>query len=102
MIISSWSGMRGLVSLALALALPIMLPDTTPFPYRDLIIFLIIIAILFTLPVQGLTLPYLVKLLKSEKSDGAFIKESSKIYCRLTKRGDSTHRSIGRGRKYLF
>ncbi|ABS76728.1 Na+/H+ antiporter [Coxiella burnetii] len=84
-LISSWSGMRGLVSLALALALPIMLPDTTPFPYRDLIIFLTIIAILFTLLVQGLTLPYLVKLLKSEKSDAAFIKESSKIYRRLTK-----------------
>lgn len=84
-LISSWSGMRGLVSLALAIALPVSLPGGPAFPHRNLIIFLTIITILFTLLVQGLTLPLLVKLLKAEKSDAAFLKESAKIYRKLTK-----------------
>lgn len=84
-VISSWSGMRGLVSLALAVALPVTLPQNISFPNRDLVIFLTIITILFTLLVQGLSLPYLVKLLKAEKSDITLIKESTKIYRKLTK-----------------
>lgn len=83
--ISSWSGMRGLVSLALAIALPSYLAGTNPFPFRNLIILLTIIVILFTLVVQGLTLPYLIKFLGVEKSDTAMLKESTKIYRRLTK-----------------
>ncbi len=84
-LISSWSGMRGLVSLALAIALPVSLSNTTPFPYRDLIIFLTIITILFTLLVQGLTLPALIKFLKAEKSDIPILKEAAAIYKDLTK-----------------
>lgn len=52
----SWCGMRGIVSLAAALALPHTLPDGTPFPERDLIIFLTFVVILVTLVGQGLTL----------------------------------------------
>src|SRR3990167_8948740 len=84
-LISSWSGMRGLVSLALAIALPVFISDTTAFPYRDLIIFLTIITILFTLIVQGLTLPYLIKLLKAEKNDTPIRKKTTEIYRHLTK-----------------
>ena len=84
-LISSWSGMRGLVSLALAIALPTYLAGVNPFPFRDLIIFLTIIVILFTLVVQGLTLPYLIKFLGAEKSDRLLLKEVNKIYHRLTK-----------------
>lgn len=57
----SWTGMRGVVSLAAALAIPITLSDGTPFPYRNLILFITFIVILFTLLLQGLTLPYLIK-----------------------------------------
>src|SRR5262249_51220161 len=47
--------------MATALALPVSLSDGTVFPYRDLIIFLALAVIFFTLVVQGLTLPWLLK-----------------------------------------
>lgn len=59
-----WTGMRGVVTLALALALPLTLPNGDAFPYRDLLIFISVAVILVTLVVQGLTLPVLVKRLK--------------------------------------
>lgn len=84
-LISSCAGMRGLVSLALAIALPISISNTEPFPSLNLIVFLTIIVILFTLVVQGLMLPYLIKFLKLEKTDISTIKEATKIYRKLTK-----------------
>jgi CPA1 family monovalent cation:H+ antiporter len=54
--------MRGVVSLAAALALPLYLSDgVTPFPFRDLIIFLAFAVILATLVGQGLTLPFVIR-----------------------------------------
>ena len=58
-----WAGMRGVVSLAAALALPLTQADGAPFPQRDLIIFVTFGVILFTLVGQSLTLPILVRLL---------------------------------------
>ena len=57
----SWTGMRGVVSLAAALALPAVLADGSPFPHRDLIIFLTFCVIFVTLVLQGLTLPPLIR-----------------------------------------
>jgi len=54
----AWTGMRGAVSLAAALALPL---DPKPFPDRDLVIFLTFCVIVATLVGQGLTLPYVVR-----------------------------------------
>ncbi|MBI5276836.1 MAG: Na+/H+ antiporter [Burkholderiales bacterium] len=62
--IISWCGMRGIVSLAAALALPLTLPGGEPFPYRDLIIFLTFVVIVATLAGQGLTLAPLIRRLK--------------------------------------
>ncbi|MBB2144305.1 Na+/H+ antiporter [Pedobacter sp. LMG 31464] len=56
-----WTGMRGVVSLAAALSIPVQLSDGTAFPQRNLILFITFIVILLTLLVQGLTLPYLIK-----------------------------------------
>jgi CPA1 family monovalent cation:H+ antiporter len=56
-----WSGMRGGISLAAALSLPLQVPGGAPFPLRDLIIFVTFGVILSTLVVQGLTLPALVR-----------------------------------------
>jgi CPA1 family monovalent cation:H+ antiporter len=56
-----WTGMRGVVSLAAALAIPTVLADGSAFPYRELILFISFVVILITLLVQGLTLPYLIK-----------------------------------------
>jgi monovalent cation/hydrogen antiporter len=61
--IVGWSGMRGAVSLAAALALPLQTDAGAALPGRDLVIFLTFTVILFTLVVQGLTLPYLIRLL---------------------------------------
>jgi len=59
--ILSWAGMRGVVSLAAALALPLTLTNGAPFPFRDLIIFLTFAVILATLVGQGLTLPFFIR-----------------------------------------
>ncbi|MBI1891389.1 MAG: Na+/H+ antiporter [Burkholderiales bacterium] len=62
--IISWCGMRGIVSLAAALALPTALPGGAPFPGRDLIIFVTFFVIATTLIGQGLTLTPLIRKLK--------------------------------------
>lgn len=58
-----FTGVRGAVSLAAALALPYALPSGETFPYRDLILFVTFGVILITLVGLGLTLPAVVKLL---------------------------------------
>jgi Na+/H+ antiporter len=67
-LIISWSGMRGIVSLAIAIGLPVTLADGRPFPERNAIIFISVVVVLFTLIGQGLTLPWLVKRLRSKDS----------------------------------
>ncbi len=59
-----WCGMRGIVSLAAALALPLALTDGSPFPGRNLLVFLAFVVIFVTLVVPGLTLGPLVRALK--------------------------------------
>ena len=65
-LIISWSGMRGIVSLAIAIGLPATLADGSPFPERNAIIFISVVVVLFTLIGQGLSLPWLVKRLTDE------------------------------------
>jgi monovalent cation/hydrogen antiporter len=73
----AWSGMRGAVSLAAALALPLTTDAGTPFPSRELIIFLTFSVILGTLLLQGLTLPALIRVLRL-RSDEMESKEEAK------------------------
>jgi Na+/H+ antiporter len=75
--IVGWSGMRGAVSLAAALALPFTTDAGEPFPNRDLLVFLTFAVILGTLVVEGLTLPAVVRLLGLE-DDGRAAKEEAK------------------------
>jgi monovalent cation/hydrogen antiporter len=65
-----WTGMRGVISLAAAIALPQTLADGAPFAQRNLIIFLTFSVILVTLVLQGLTLPPLVRALGLAGSEG--------------------------------
>ena len=58
--IVAWTGMRGVVSLAAALAVPLTLSDGNPFPGRDYILFVTFCVILATLVLQGLSLPTLI------------------------------------------
>ncbi|MBT2385599.1 Na+/H+ antiporter [Streptomyces sp. ISL-11] len=62
-VVTWWSGMRGVATVALALAIPLSMDDTSPFPARDEILFIAFAVIIATLVVQGLTLPWLVKAL---------------------------------------
>jgi Na+/H+ antiporter len=58
-----WTGMRGVLALAAALALPETIENGSPFPQRNLIIFLTFCVILVTLVLQGLSLPPLIRVL---------------------------------------
>ena len=69
-VIVAWSGMRGVVSLAAAFALPFVINNGLPFPHRDYILFLTFCVILTTLVFQGLTLPIVIRKL-GIKGDGA-------------------------------
>jgi monovalent cation/hydrogen antiporter len=60
-IVMGWSGMRGAVSLAAALALPLETDAGAPLPERDLILFITFALILVTVVGQGLTLPALIR-----------------------------------------
>ncbi|MCX4574410.1 MULTISPECIES: Na+/H+ antiporter [unclassified Streptomyces] len=73
-----WSGMRGVASVALALAIPLKMDDGSPFPDRDEIVFIAFGVIMATLVLQGLTLPWLVRRLgvrADEDVEKAFEKE---------------------------
>ena len=82
-LIIGWSGMRGAVSLAAALALPL------DFPMRNLILFLTFSVIFATLVVQGLTLPTLIRRLNFEQDD---TEEREEIRARLA----ATHAAVDR------
>ena len=86
--------MRGLVSLALAIALPTIISETRIFPYRNLIIFLTLMTILFTLLVQGLTLPLLIRYLKAGKDSKRELRRISSIHQKLTKKAIDNMKNI--------
>lgn len=61
LVVFGWAGMRGVVSMAAALALPLTLADGTGFPHRNLVIYLAFCVILSTLVGLGLTLPWIIR-----------------------------------------
>lgn len=65
-LIYGWTGMRGVVSLAAALSIPVLISENQAFPYRNLILFITFIVILVTLVFQGLTLPWVISKIKFE------------------------------------
>ena len=67
--ILGWTGMRGVVSLAAALSIPVYLNNGNGFPQRNLILFITFIVILLTLLIQGLTLPYFIKKILNNADD---------------------------------
>jgi len=68
-LVISWAGMRGIVTLAAAFAIPNTLPDGSPFPYRDLILLCAFGVVLGTLVLQGLTLRPLIAALRLQAPD---------------------------------
>jgi CPA1 family monovalent cation:H+ antiporter len=78
----AWSGMRGIVSLAAALALPLTINGTDAFPNRSLIIFITFSVIFSTLVLQGLTLPGLIRWL-GIKPDGQEHEEENHVRVKI-------------------
>lgn len=76
-LIVGWTGMRGVIALAAAIALPQVLENGQPFAQRNLIIFLAFSVILVTLVLQGLTLPPLVRALGLAVAPGPNREEES-------------------------
>ncbi|UJA21418.1 Na+/H+ antiporter [Thermoleophilia bacterium SCSIO 60948] len=77
-LVVAWTGMRGAVSLAAALAIPLTVDGGGAFPERDLIIFLTFSVILVTLIVQGLSLPLLIRILDLDDHDVQREREENK------------------------
>jgi len=73
-----WAGMRGGVTLAAALAIPLETDAGAPFPDRPLVIFLAFSIVLSTLVIQGLSLPAFVHVLKLERDDDVDAREDAK------------------------
>jgi Na+/H+ antiporter len=74
--ILAWAGMRGVDSLAAAMALPLMTAAGSPFPSRDLVLFLTFCIILVTLVLQGLSLGPLIRRLKLKDDDSEEMEEA--------------------------
>ncbi len=70
-VVLSWAGMRGVVSLAAALALPVTLAAGAPFPAREAILIVTLTVIVCTLLGQGLTLPSVIRVLHCGGDAGA-------------------------------
>jgi CPA1 family monovalent cation:H+ antiporter len=76
-VVVAWAGMRGVVSLAAALSIPLTIAGGASFPHRDLILFLTFCVILVTLVVQGLTLPLVLRGL-GVAADGSEVREEAR------------------------
>ena len=63
-LVLSWAGMRGVVSLAVALTVPLTLPGAGSLPAREVVLIVTLTVIVFTLLGQGLTLPWLIRRLR--------------------------------------
>jgi len=87
-----WSGLRGSVTLAAALSLPFTLPNGEAFPERDLILFLAAAAIVLTLLINGLTLPFVIRLLKL-RADGGTEREERAARLSLSQAASKALRS---------
>jgi Na+/H+ antiporter len=80
-VVGAWSGLRGAVSLAAALALPLETDAGAPLPDRSLIQFITFVVIVFTVVVQGLTLPALLRGLGVQEDASA--EEAEEVKARL-------------------
>jgi CPA1 family monovalent cation:H+ antiporter len=79
-----WAGMRGVVSLALALAIPTQVEDGSPFPDRNLVVFLAFSVIVVTLVGQGLTLPLVIRRLGVSADDDGSAGDGRRALARLS------------------
>ncbi|MFD8569284.1 Na+/H+ antiporter [Streptomyces sp. NPDC059639] len=89
-----WSGMRGVASVALALAIPLTMDDGSAFPDRDEIVFIAFGVIMATLVLQGLSLPWLVKKLKVRADTEAEQEYEKELALRAAKAAKRRYKEI--------
>ncbi len=77
-IVLGWAGMRGVVSLAMALSIPLYI-NGQAFQHRNLILFITFIVILVTLVLQGLTLPWVIKKVNLEERPGTIPEQEQEL-----------------------
>ena len=82
-VIVGWAGMRGVVSLASALSIPLTMTNGDPFPHRNLILFITFVVILITLVFQGLTLPLIIKKVNYQDPDQRLPENEQELAIRL-------------------
>ncbi|OUJ73392.1 Na+/H+ antiporter [Hymenobacter crusticola] len=82
-LVLGWAGMRGVVSLASALSVPLLLANGQAFPQRNLILFITFVVILVTLVFQGLTLPLLIQFTGISETDEHMPAEQQEAGIRL-------------------
>jgi Na+/H+ antiporter len=77
----AWAGMRGAITIAAALAIPLTTNSGAPFPHRDLIVYLAFCVVFATLVVQGLTLPFVIRLLacSASKTTGSMSRRKRRL-----------------------
>ena len=95
----AWNGMRGAVTIAAALLVPLETDAGAPFPGRDLIIFFAFAVVLATLVVQGLSLPAVIRWLRLEADDSGA--EAEEAQARVTRRRGRARASRRAGRRGL-
>src|SRR3954451_12419619 len=80
-IVLSWAGTRGVISLAAIFALPLTTDTGAPFPDRDLLLFCAFLAVLVTLVGQGLTFAPLVRAMgcRADQADEARLRNEARI-----------------------
>jgi CPA1 family monovalent cation:H+ antiporter len=80
-VVLSWAGTRGVISLAAIFTLPLVADDGSPFPDRDLLLFCAFLAVLVTLVGQGLTFAPLVRALglRADAADQARLRNEARI-----------------------
>ncbi|MGP4002823.1 Na+/H+ antiporter [Streptomyces sp. 8N706] len=89
-----WAGMRGVASVALALAIPLTIDGGRPFPAREEILFIAFAVVLATLVLQGLTLPWLVKRLDVRADTDAEREHERQLALRVAKAAKRRLREI--------
>jgi Na+/H+ antiporter len=92
-----WTGLRGVLSLTAAVALPEVLPNGQAFSQRSMIVYLAFSVILTTLVFQGLTLPLLIRFLNLADSGDESIEEDEVRRVLLVKALESIERSRVKG-----
>jgi monovalent cation/hydrogen antiporter len=94
LLVIGWSGMRGVVSLATALALPLTTTGGHPFPFRGELILLAFVVVLVTLVVEGLTLGPLIRRLGLNGDGGATDREEQGARLAAVKAGQARVREL--------